>query len=694
MNATTNPLLGDWTTPHGLPPFDLIEASHFGPAFAVAWAAHRAELDALAAQPAPPDFDNTVAAFDRAGALLQRIELCFHNLTASNGTPALQTAELALAAPGAAHESWVLQHAALFARIDALHRERAALGLPPEALRLLERVRLDFVLAGAALAPPARQRAAAIAERLADLYTRFNQNLLADESEWALALTDELDLAGLPDTLVAAAREAGAQRGLGAPTIVLSRSLAIPFLTCSTRRALREQVWRAWVARGEGAFEGGHERDNRPLATQILALRIELARLHGFASFADYALRDRMAGTPVAVNELLQRAWQPARAKAAAEQRELAALAPAFGIDSADGRVQPWDWRFLEEQQRQRTSAALDDAQLKEYFPLDAMIGSMFDCAGRLFGLRFTERHDAALYHGDVRLWDVHDDQRGGALLGLFMADNFARPGKRGGAWMNVFRAQTRNGGDVLPIVVNNNNFAKAPAGTATLLSLDDVRTLFHEFGHGLHGLLSDVRFRRLSGTRVLQDFVELPSQLFEHWAFEPDVLARHARHATSQAALAPAQIEALRAAGAGRHSTLDSVQYIAAALVDMALHEQSNLQGFELGAFEAATRKRLGVPEGCGLMHRLPQFRHLFAGDSYAAGYYVYLWAEVLDADAAEAFAETGDAFDKTTAAGLRRHIYAAGNSVEPRTTYRAFRGRDPQVEPMLKKRGLLTGA
>ena len=694
MNATTNPLLGEWATPHGLPPFDQIEAAHFAPAFELAWAAHRTELNAIAAQPAAPTFDNTLAAFDRAGTLLQRVDLCFHNLTASSGTPALQAAELALAAPRAAHESWVLQHAGLFARIDALHRERAALGLFPEALRLLERVHLDFVLAGAALAPQARQRAAAVAERLADLYARFNLNLLADESEWALALTVESDLAGLPATLVDAAREAGAQRGLGGPAIVLSRSLAIPFLTHSSHRALREQVWRAWVARGEGAFDGGHERDNRPLATEILALRVELARLHGFASFADYALRDRMAGTPAAVNDLLQRAWQPARAKAAVEQRQLAQLAPEFGIDADDGAVQPWDWRFLEEQQRRRAPAALDDARLKEHFPLDAMIGAMFDCAGRLFGLRFTERCDAALYHPDVRLWEVWDDSRGGALLGLFMGDNFARPGKRGGAWMSLYQTQTRNGGATLPIVVNNNNFAKAPAGSSTLLSLEDVRTLFHEFGHGLHGLLSDVTFRRLSGTQVLRDFVELPSQLFEHWAFEADVLAQHARHARTSAALTPIEIAALRLAGAGSHSTLDSVQYIGAALVDMALHEQHDLAGFELGAFEAATRDRLGVPPACGLMHRPPQFRHLFASDGYAAGYYVYLWAEVLDADAAEAFAEAGDAFDAATAGRLRLHIYSAGDKVEPSVTYRAFRGRDPQVEPMLRKRGLLAVA
>ncbi|RZT95086.1 M3 family metallopeptidase [Rivibacter subsaxonicus] len=691
MNTTTNPLLSSWTTPHGLPPFDRIEASHFEPAFAATWAAHRAELDAIAAQSAPPSFENTLAAFDRAGAALQRVELVFHNLTASHSTPALQAAELALAGPRAAHESWVLQHAELFARIDALHRERAALGLQPEQLRLLERVHLDFVLAGAALAPAARERAAAIAQRLADLYTRFNQNLLADESEWALPLAAEADLDGLPATLVAAAREAGAQRGSSVPVVALSRSLALPFLTHSTRRELRERVWRAWVARGEGAFEGGAGRDNRPLAAEILQLRIELAGLHGFENFADYALRDRMAGTPAAVNELLQRAWQPARAKAAVEQRELAALGAELGIASSDASVQPWDWRFLEEQQRQRRARAAGDAELKDHFALEAMIGAMFDCAGRLFGLRFAEKRDCALYHPDVRLWEVYDERNGGALLGIFLGDNFARPGKRGGAWMSVYRSQQRNGGAQIPIVVNNNNFAKAPAGEPTLLSTDDVRTLFHEFGHGLHGLLSNVHYRRLAGTQVLQDFVELPSQLFEHWAFEPEILARHALHAQTGAALTPAQIEALRASGAGSRSTLDSVQYIAAALVDMALHEQAQLQGFDLGAFEAATRERIGVPAGCGLMHRPPQFRHLFAGDSYAAGYYVYIWAEVLDADAAEAFREAGDAFDGATAARLLKHVYSAGNTVEPRATYRAFRGRDAVVEPMLKKRGLI---
>ncbi|MEN9544146.1 MAG: peptidase, partial [Pseudomonadota bacterium] len=397
-----------------------------------------------------------------------------------------------------------------------------------------------------------------------------------------------------------------------------------------------------------------------------------------------------MAGTPAAVGELLQRAWQPARAKAAVEQRDLAALGAEYGIESANGWVQPWDWRFLEEQRRRRAAPA-GEPDLKPHFALDAMIGAMFDCAGRLFGLRFVERSDCALYHPDVRLWEVYDEKHGSELLGIFLGDNFARPGKRGGAWMSVYRSQQRNGGVQLPIVVNNNNFAKAPAGAPTLLSTDDVRTLFHEFGHGLHGLLSKVEYRRLAGTQVLQDFVELPSQLFEHWAFEPEILARHALHAQTGAPLSEAQIEMLRTCGAGSRSTLDSVQYIAAALVDMALHEQTQLQGFDLGAFEAATRERLGVPAGCGLMHRPPQFRHLFAGDSYAAGYYVYLWAEVLDADAIEAFREAGDAFDGATAARLLKHVYSAGNMVEPRATYRAFRGRDAAVEPMLKKRGLI---
>ncbi len=689
-DAAANPLLQAWTLPHGLPPFGSVRPEHFAPAFEQALQEHRAELDAIAAQAAPPNFDNTVAAFDASGRCYRRTELLFNNLAASESTPALQQVERDWAPRLAAHESAVLRHAGLFARLELLHDRRQALGLAPEALRLLERVHLDFVLAGARLAPDAQARCAQIVERLATLYTRFGQNLLADEAEWLLPLAGEDDLAGLPDFVRDAASGAAAQRGRpGTHAITLSRSVAMPFLTFSTRRDLRERVWRAWAARGDGSLaapDAAAARDNRGIAAEIMALRLEQARLHGFASYADYALQDRMAGTPAAVRELLDRVWDPAKARAADERAALEQIAAAQGGPSP---LAPWDWRYYAEQLRQ-TRYALDDAETKPYFPLERMIDAMFDCAGRLFGLRFAERRDLPLYHPDVRLWEV-SDAASGALVGLFIGDNHARPTKRGGAWMNAYRWQSRLGGaDVTPVIVNNNNFAKPADGAPTLLSFDDVRTLFHEFGHGLHGLLSQVSHERLSGANVLRDFVELPSQLFEHWALEPEVLKRHARHVQTDQPIPDALIAKLKAARRFNQG-YETVQYTGSALIDLALHSRSELDGLDLGAFEQAQRAQLGVPDEVGLMHRLQHFRHLFSSDGYAAGYYVYLWAEVLDADAFEAFVEAGDVFDAATAARLLRHIYGAGNSVEPRATYRAFRGRDASVEPMLKKRGLL---
>ena len=688
--APANPLLQDWTASGGLPPFDALHAEHFAPAFDLALREHRAELDAIAALTEPPSFENTVAAFDASGRRLRRLEHAFHNLAASQSTPALQAVERELAPRLAAHDSAVHAHAGLFARLEALHERREAQGLDPESLRLLERVHLDFVRAGARLAPPARARHAALAERLAALYTTFSQNLLADEAEWLLPLEGEADLAGLPEGLRQATRQAARQRGLGegAHAVVLSMSIAMPFLAFSARRHLRERVWRAWTARGTLH----PRRDNRAVAREIVALRLELARLHGCASYADYALADRMAGTPAAARGLLERVWAPALARAAEERRALEALAAAQG---APGPLAPWDWRYWAEQLR-RERYAIDDDELKPYFSLEAMIGAMFDCAGRLFGLRFTERTGCLpLYHPDVRLWEVSRAATG-EPVGLFLGDNCARPGKRGGAWMSVYRAQSRLGtvgrhdGDVRPIVVNNNNFAKAPDGEPTLLSFDDLRTLFHEFGHGLHGLLSDVRYERLAGTRVLRDFVELPSQLFEHWALEPEVLKRHARHVRTGEPIPDALLERAKAARRFNQG-FETVQLTAPGLIDLALHGLADVGGLDLEAFERAERERLGVPEAIGVRHALPHFRHLFASDSYAAGYYVYQWAEVLDADAFGAFTEAGDPFDAATAARLLRHVYAAGDSVEPRAAYRAFRGRDAAVEPMLEKRGLL---
>jgi peptidyl-dipeptidase Dcp len=674
-----NPLLQPWSTLHGLPPFDRIHPEHIEPALEHAIAEHRRELAAIVAQPAAPTFDDTIAAFDRAGRLLRRVTLVLDNLAASETSPALQAVERALAPRIAAHQAAIYTDAALFARVDALFARRDELALDPEERRLLERVHLDFELQGARLVGVDRERYVAIVTRLAELGTRFEQNVLADEANWRCVLA-ERQLAGLPAFLIDALRSAARERGLpeGTHAVVLSRSIVRAFLSFCRDRTLREEVWRAWTSRG--AHEGAH--DNRPIAKEILALRAELARLRGKQSYAEAALVDRMAKRPSAVLDLLGRVWEPAKEAAAKDRALLLELARADGIDA----LAPWDWRYYAERVRE-TRFEVDDAEVKKHFALEDMRAAMFYCAERLFGLSFREiTGSVALYHPDVRAYEV---RRGEDVIGVLLADDHARPSKRGGAWMHNYRRQWRepSGERVAPIVVNNNNFAK---GSPTLLSFDDVRTLFHEFGHGLHGLLSDVRFETISGTEVLQDYVELPSQLFEHWAEEREVLGRFARHVETREPISDALLAKVQKAREfdQAHGTL---QYVGSALIDMALHARADVDGVDIEAFEAAERARLGVPEDVGLMHRLPHFRHIFSSSAYAAGYYVYMWAEVLDADAFEAFVETGDPFHPETAERLLRYVYAAGGSMDPAEAYRAFRGRDPKVEPMLRKRGLL---
>jgi peptidyl-dipeptidase Dcp len=668
--TTDNPLLAEWLTAYGLPPFDLVRPEQFEDAFEVAMAAQRAELDAIAANPEPATFANTLEAMDQCGRLYNRIELLFGNLTVSETSPALQAVQRTMAPRLAAHENAIYMHAALFARIDGLYGKRQQLGLAPQDLRLLERVHLDFVRAGAQLSGEARQRYGAVVQELAAQCTTFSQNVLADENSFLLELKTESDLAGLPEFMREATRAAAAQRGLGENrhAVTLSPSLTEPFLSFSARRDLRETVWRERTLRG--AHDGA--TDNRPVAARIMALRQEQAQLLGYANYANYELVDRMAGNTPAVLKLLNQAWEPAI---------LTAMAHSLGEPTP---IAAWDWRYLAEKVRAQ-QFDLDDAELKPYFTLDNMIAAMFDCAQRLFGLRFVEQQGLALYHPDVRAWEVQ--RADGTTVGLFLGDNFARPSKRSGAWMSVFRSQSAHQGGTLPIVINNNNFAKA---SPTLLSFEDVKTLFHEFGHGLHGLLSQVRHERLAGTAVLRDYVELPSQLFENWALEREVLQRHARHFQTGDVLPAALLEKLHAARRFNQAWA-TLMYTGPALIDMALHSLPNGATVDIAEFEAEQCRVLGVPGDIGLRHHLSHFQHLFASSGYAAGYYVYMWAEVLEADAFQAFVETGNAFDTATAQRLLQQIYSAGNSQEPAQAFRNFRGRDPQVQAMLMKRGLL---
>ncbi|MEG9524574.1 MAG: M3 family metallopeptidase [Hyphomicrobiales bacterium] len=665
-----------WTTPHGLPPFERIRPEHYMPAFEASLAAHAAEIEAITADPAAATFDNTVGAMERAGQALERVAGVFYNLTGSHTNPELQAIERVIGPKLARHGSAIYLNAQLWARISAVEAE----GLGPEERRVLDRYRIRFRRAGADLGPDDKARIAEIAARMSELGTQFSQNLLADESSFTLPLNGEDDLAGLPPFLRAAAESAAKERGLDGHVITLSRSLIEPFLVFSTRRDLRERAYAAWTHRGEN----GGTTDNRAIIAEIIRLRAERARLLGFESFAHFALDDTMAASPDAATGLLRDVWTPARTRATAERDRLQATIQEEGHNFA---LQAHDWRHYAEKVR-RAEHDLDESEIKAYLPLERMIQAAFDTASRLFGLTFAELSDVPRYHPDVRVWRVGNPD--GSEVGLFLGDYFARASKRSGAWMSAFRSQERLNGTVTPIIVNVMNFAKAPEGESTLLSFDDARTLFHEFGHALHGLLSDVTYPLLSGTAVSRDFVELPSQLYEHWLEQPQVLRAHARHHRTGEPMPDALLQKLLAARTFNQG-FATVEYTASAIVDMTLHLSAEGEaGLDVPAFEAEALRRISMPDEISMRHRTPHFAHIFSGDGYAAGYYSYLWSEVLDADAFDAFREAGDIFDPETAKRLRTFVYGAGNLRDPREAYTAFRGRMPSIEPLLKKRGL----
>ena len=671
---TENPLLATWTTPFGVPPFDLIRPEQVRPAFEHAMRAHRAEIDAIAADPAPPTFANTVEALERAGHLLEQVGNVFYNLVSSLGGEALEAVDTETAPLLAQHAMEVALHPALFARLDDLHTRRDTLDLSPEAARLLDRTWRRRVRAGARLDQAGRARVTAIAERLAALQTEFGQNVLHDERTWTLPLAPA-DLDRLPAFLVDATRQAAADRNQPGHLLPLSRSLVDPFLTFSPRRDLRQAVHEAWIARG--MHPGAH--DNRPLIPEILELRRERARLLGEPDFATFRLSDTMAGSPEAADRLLRQVWTPALRKQRAERDRLLAIARAEGFNAP---LEPWDWRFYAERVR-AADYDLDEAQLKPYFPLPSVQQAAFDTAHRLFGLDFHPRPDLPLYHPDVLAYDVTDAD---GHVGLLLLDHYARPDKRSGAWMSSYRDQSDLDRPVSPIIVNNNNVARAEPA---LLSFDDAETLFHEFGHALHGLLSRVRYPSQSGTNVRQDFVELPSQIYEHWLLVPDTLRRHARHHETGEPIPDILIERLRAAR-GFNQGFATLEYTASALIDLALHLHPDPAGLDIEAFERDTLAQLGMPPEIGLRHRPAHFQHLFAGDGYAAGYYSYLWSEVLDADGYEAFEEANDPFDPALARRLRA-LLSAGDTADPMVLYREFRGRAPTTDALLRARDLV---
>ncbi|MCP3056602.1 M3 family metallopeptidase [Aurantimonas marianensis] len=661
--------------------FDKIRAGDFRSAFQAAMDEHCREIAAITRNPALPSFDNTLAAMERAGRHLDTVARSFFALAGANTNEELQAVEREISPALSRHASAITLDAELFARIDAVHRGRDELPrLAPEDLRLLERVHASFVRGGATLKGDDRERLAEIDAELSSLGTRFSQNILADERAWLLPLA-ERDLSGLPEFLKSTMAGIAAERAVDGYALTLSRSVVVPFLTYSDRRDLRETAFRAWTSRGENDGPS----DNRSIMAEILRLRGEKAGLLGFANYAAYKLDDQMAKTPGAVRALLEEGWDHAKTRAADDAEALRALAAGAGDNHA---LEPWDWRYYAEKRR-RAEFDLDEAELKPYFQLDRMIEAAFDVAGRLFGLTFEPVPDVKAWHPDVKAWSVRD--RTGRERGLFLGDYFARSSKRSGAWMSALRGQHKLDGGQTPIIYNICNFARPNQGEPALLSLDDARTLFHEFGHALHGLLSDVTWPSLAGTAVARDFVELPSQLYEHWLTVPEILEKHARHVETGAALPQALLGKLTAARTF-DAGFDTVEYTASALVDLGLHEAEAVPDKPLEA-ERAMLEALGMPRAIVMRHRSPHFAHIFSGDGYSAGYYSYMWSEVLDADAFEAFAEAGDPFDRPTAERLLTHVYSAGNSRDAAALYTAFRGRMPTTGALLKKRGFVAG-
>lgn len=682
-NASINRALVDWNGHQGLPKFDLLNDEDFAPAFDVALKSHEAEIDTIANNPEAPSFENTVVALEIAGDELSRVSSLFWGKAGAHTNETIQALEREIAPRMSRHYSKIGTNPALFARIDTLWEKRAELGLTLEQERVLERHWKGFVKSGAKLDKPEQERLSSIGEKLAGLGAQFGQNVLGDEKEWSLKLTEEADLEGLPtflrDAMAAAAKDRGEASGY---MVTLSRSIIEPFLTFSARRDLREQAFRAWVARGEN----GGARDNIAIVRETLALRAEKAKLLGYENFAALKLDNTMAKTADNVNDLLHKVWDKARSKALEEEASLGKLVAEEGKNHP---VMPWDWRYYAEKLRERTFA-FSESELKPYLQLEKVIEACFDVAKRLFGVTLTELKGIAAYHPDVRVFELRDES--GALKALFLGDYFARSSKRSGAWMSSFQTQhkltLKSGAEgELPIIYNVCNFAKPAEGKPALLSLDDARTLFHEFGHALHGMLSDVTYPSVSGTGVSRDFVELPSQLYEHWLTVPEILEKYAVHYETGKPMPKDLLDKVLAARTF-NAGFATVEFTSSALVDMAFHTRPPAD--DPMAVQAEILSELKMPASLVMRHATPHFQHVFSGEGYAAGYYSYMWSEVLDADAFSAFEEVGNPFDPVMARKLKNNVYSVGGSIDPEVTYKAFRGKLPDPTAMLKKKGL----
>ncbi len=673
-----NPLLTAWDTPHQAPPFDRIATAHFLPAFNEAMENHIAEIEAIAGNEEAATFENTLLALETSGRELSRVSLVFFNLTSSASNDEIRAIQREMSPRLAAHSAAITLNADLFNRIDSLYQERDSLGLSAQQLRLLETTHHDFVRAGAQLEGDDRARFAEVRAGLAGLYTQFAQNEQADREGWTMALSAE-DLEGLPDYVVSAAAGAAADRGLEGHVVTLARSSVEPFLQTAPNRELREQAWRGWMSRGDN----DNANNNHDTIRGILELRLEMANLLGYETFAHYRTGGTMAGTPTAAIDLMEQVWWPARDRALEEQADIEARIQAAGLDHD---VMPWDWRYYTEQVRAERYD-LDPSEVKSYLQLDNMIEAQFYVAERLFGVSFTERDDIPTYHPDARVWEMTNTD--GEVIGLFFGDYFARPGKRGGAWMSSFRVQNGINGDI-PIIINNCNYNKPADGEPALLSFTDATTLFHEFGHALHGLLSQTEYPSLAGTSVDRDFVEFPAQIYEHWLSQPEVLERFALHYETGEPMPQELLDRVLLAQTFNQG-FATVEFLNSGFVDMAYHLNTTPGDIEIIPFEQEVLSSRENLEAIPMRHRSPHFLHTFAGEGYSAGYYSYLWAGVLDNDGFAAFEEAGDIFDPELAQRLLDSVFAAGDSQPAMDAYVGFRGREPSVEPLLRNRGFL---
>ncbi|WP_081670999.1 M3 family metallopeptidase [Sporocytophaga myxococcoides] len=676
---SNNPLLKKWEGPNGgLPPLDKVKTENFKPALEAAMAENLSEIDRITSNPEKPTFENTIAAMEKSGQTLMRVQTIYGIWSSTMSDEAFQAVEQEMEPVMAAFSDKITQNEQLFKRIEAVYNSPEKKKLTPEQQRLTWLYYTNFVRAGAALSPAAKAEVSEINQKLAGLFTKFSQNLLADESEQVVVIEKEEDLAGLPQSLKDAAANAAAKKKKGKWVITNTRSSVDPFLTYASNRALREKVWKMFVNRGDN----GDKNDNNAIITEILQLRARRAHLLGFKTHAHWRLENTMAKTPERTIELMEAVWTPAVARVHEEVKDMQALADKEG---ANINIEPWDYRYYAEKVR-KARYDLDQTEVKQYLQLEKLREGMFWVAGELFDFEFSPVSNIPVNYPEVRVWEVKN-KKTGAHVGYWYFDAFAREGKRSGAWMNAYRDQQKLIGNVTTIVSNNSNFVQGKEGEPILISWDDAVTLFHEFGHALHGLSSNVTYPSLSGTNVVRDYVEFPSQLLEHWLSTPEVLQRYALHYQTGKPIPATLAEKIKKASTFNQG-FATTEYLASALIDMKLH-LSELPKINPDSFEAATLKDLGMPRELVMRHRTPQFAHIFSGDSYSAGYYSYLWSDVLTADAFQAFTEANGPYDKNVAAKLSKYVFSVGNTIDPEIGYRGFRGRDPKIDALMKKRG-----